>query len=254
MADFNKILNTIDSNIDSEINLFNHELEAVLKKIADLVKNRAIENYSNPLEFDFAMQQVLADSGYYDLVDDFINKSYDKNYNEIISLFQSSGLLTTFSEADIADIKAIKKLDLEFFKSIGNQASLKLKADLYKYSLSNLSTDEMVENIAKSLEETDLVRYSSTYAETAIGNFNQAIIDLKSVDLKDTVRIYTGVLDKKTRTFCKCVLKQRKYYNNSEGMKLKSDPRRAYNCRHLIIPVSLSFATERGYTSGKFTC
>jgi len=254
MAGFEEILSTINSNTDREINLFNAELEAVLKTVEELTVIRAVELISDPLQFDYAMTQILNESGYYALVNDFIDKSYDKNYTEIIDLFKSGGLTATFSKADIANITNIKQLDLDFFNDIGNQASQKLKADLYKYSLSDLTKKDMVSNIKASLSDTDLVRYSSTYAETAISNFNNNIIALKTVDIKEAVFIYVGVSDKKTRSFCRCVLRQKKYYNRSDASKIRYNKARTYNCRHIITGVSKEYAISSGYKKGTPSC
>jgi len=254
MANFDKILEDINDNVNREVNLFNLELESVLKTVQELVSIKAVELYDSPLEFDFAVQQILQEAGYYDLVNDFIDDSYDKSYGEIIALFEAGGLTATFTADDITSIKAIKQLDLDFFDDIGKQASSRLKADLYKYQISDLDTKTMVENIRDSLKDTNLVKYSSTYADTAISNFNQSMIDLKSADVIDEVYIYRGVKDKKTRDFCRCLISQRKYYDKSDAGKIKNDKKRQYNCRHLIIAVSLDYALSRGYKKGSFSC
>lgn len=253
MANFEQILKSIDDNTTREVNLFNFEFDKVMKTIEEIVATRAIELYSDPLQFDFAMQQILQDSGYYKMVDEFINISYDKNYNEIIAIFETGGLAATFSQADISKIQAIKQLDLDFFRQVGNKAALNLKSDLYKYSLSNLDPIEMVKNIRISLQDTELARYSKTYAETSISNFNQSIIDLKSADVTDEAYVYRGVVDSKTREFCKCLISQNKYYTKADASKIKNDVRRKYNCRHLTIPVSIEYA-EENYIQGIFTC
>jgi len=177
MASVEQIIENINSTIDGDINLFNYELEAIMKIVSDLIKVRAVELYSDPLKFDFAVQKILQDSGYYALVDEFINISYDKNYAEIIALFEAGGLSATFVAEDIATIKALKQMDLDFFRDIGTQVANSLKQDLYKYSLSNMDKPTMLANITQSLEGTPLVKYSATYVDTAISNFNQSVID-----------------------------------------------------------------------------
>jgi hypothetical protein len=254
MANFQEIIKTIESNVDKEVNLFDTELQTVLKKLSDLITAGAIEYAKNPLKFDYYVSEALQKSGYYDLVNSFIDDSYDKNYSEILAMFESAGLTATFTEADLASIRAVKSLDIEFFNQIGRNTATSLKADLYKYSISNMKPDEIVSNIKQSLDGTELAKYSTTYADTAISKFNQSIIDLKAQEIKDEVWIYVGVKDKKTRTFCKCVLEQKKYYTRSEANKLKNDKRREYNCRHIVSPVSKEFAIEGGYKDGGFTC
>lgn len=251
---FEEIIALIESNLDREVNLFNREFESVLSKIQKNLEIRAIENYSDPLEFDFVFQRVLQDSGYYSLVNKFIDESYDKSYDEIKALFELSGLSATYTQDDLNKIQAIKEIDLNFFAQVGNDAANTMKKDLYKYSISNLSTEEMIDNIRVSLEGTNLSRYSKTYADTLISNFNQSVIDLKSQDVEDEVYIYRGVKDKSTRKFCSCLLSQNKYYSKKDAEKIKNDKRREYNCRHLIVPVSRQYATDRGYKEGVFSC
>lgn len=255
MASTDQIIDNINNNVDIDINLFNHELAAIMNIIRELVKVRAVELLSNPLEFDFAMQKILTESGYYELVNRFINESYDKSYPEILALFEAGGLSTTFIADDIAKIKALKQLDMEFFTHIGQDASQLLKRDLYKYSLSDMDTPTMLANITASLDNTPLVKYSKTYIDTSITAFNQSVIDMKAEGIPDLVYVYSGKhIDSKTREFCKCVLKQRKYYSKSDGAKLKRDSRRRYNCRHYVTPINKDFAEDTGYKEGKFSC
>ena len=254
MADFESILDKINSVNDTEINLFNRELEVILKKVALLVTVRAVESIKDPLTFDYSMQEILKDSGYYELIDEFIDTSYDKNYANIIALFESSGLTATFTQQDIDTLLNIKLLDLEFFQDIGAKAAKSLKADLYKYAISDTNKATIIQNISQSLEDTELVKYSKTYAETAISNYNQSVIDTKSKDVEGEVYIYRGVTDKKTREFCRCLTSSKKYYNRADASKIKNDKRRQYNCRHLIVPVSKDFGDMEGYTDGRFTC
>ncbi len=254
MANFESILDQINSNIDKEVNLFNYELEKVLRKAQNLVEVSAVQFISDPLRFDYEVMRILKDAGYYDLIDSFINQSYDKNYAAIADLFTSSGLSATFTSSDLSSINALKAMDLEFFNSLGKEAAQRLKRDLMKYSLSDIDVSLLTSNIAESLADTPLTKHSKTYAETAISNFNQSLMDLKTEGAEGAVYIYSGVTDKKTRKFCKCLMSQDKYYDSSDAGSIKSDKRRQYNCRHLVIPVSLDYALRGGYTSGSFTC
>ena len=244
----NNIIEAINSKLDREVNLFNSEFETVLSRIEEMVSVRAALSIRDPLEFDFVFNQILDESGYYDLINDFIDNSYDKTYKELLEAFEEGGLNIAFSENDLQSIREIKELDIQAFRDIGVRASQNLKRDLYKYSLSNISTKDLIANIKDSLKDTDLVKYAKTYANTSIAEFNQKIIDLKAQDA-DGVWIYVGVEDKVTRDYCQNILDDMKYYNTSEKNKLQNDKRRKWNCRHQFLLVSKEYAEQRGYNA-----
>ena len=245
---FDSILDAIETKTDREINLFNSRFESVLANIETLVIANAVEAIKDPLQFDFVFQGILQESGYYKLVNSFIDDAYDKNYQDILAIFKEGGIDIVFSEDDLLRITELKKLDIETFANVGSQAANNLKKDIYKYSLSNLSTTELTNNIRQSLADTGLAKYSKTYAETSISNYNQAIINLKSEDAAG-VWIYVGVSDKKTRDFCQDILEDKKYYNDSQKSKIENDKQRKWNCRHQLLLVSEDYAIKRGYKS-----
>jgi hypothetical protein len=234
--------------MDREINLFNVRFESILKNIKNEVAARAIVYISDPLAFDYEFTKILRDTGYYALVNEYIDSSYDKNYKSMLEVFASGGLDVAFSKDDLATIAQLKQLDIQAFRDIGNQAALELKKDLYKYTLSNMKIADISNNIKQTLDGTDLAKYSKTYAETSISNFNQAIINTKAEGL-DGVWIYVGVNDNKTRVFCKDVLNARHYYTNDQKASIENDPRRRWNCRHQLLFVSEEYAIERGYSA-----
>ena len=256
MANYDQIMDAINSKMDRELNLFNQNFERILKRVQKEVEIRAVQLIDDPLLFDREFQAILSDTGYYRLINDFIDNSYDKTYGEIQALLNESGIQTVFTQADLDVIRDIKRLDIQTFRDVGNQAAASLKRDLYKYSLSNLSQVEIADNIAQSLAGTSLAKYSKTYAETALSDFQQKLIDNSVSDIADQlVYVYRGPTpDGKIRDFCKCVINQNKYYTLEESNKLKNDPRRKWNCRHEVAPMIEELAISEGYTKGNFSC
>ena len=248
------IINAIDTKLDREVHLFNLEIEKILAEASTLIAAEATHSISDPLTFDFKVQKILQEVGYYELINKYVDESYDKSYSEILALFKEGGLDVVFTEADLAIIKNIKELEIQAFIDIGNNAAQQLKRDLYKYSLSDMNKKDIITNISNSLAGTDLAKHSTTYANTAISNYNQSIIDIKSAGVTGEVYIYRGVTDKKTRKFCSCVVKQKKYYDKSDANSLRNDKRRQWNCRHVIVAVSKEWAEARGFEAGDFTC
>ena len=251
---YDDIVKTIDKKMDEEINLFNSSFDLILSKVVKRIEIEAVL-IDDPLEFDLVVQRILEEEGYFNLVNNLIDESYDKNYVEILKLFELGGLLTSYSNQDMQELQALKELDIDFFTSLGNDTANRLKADIYKYNVSNLTNEEIVENISKSLKDTPLAKYSKTYAETSLSNYHQSVIDLKATDLPNEVWIYQGKKpDSKIRDFCKCLMNNPKYYDKKTANIIKRDNRRKYNCRHYLSPVSRQWAERNGYVEGKFTC
>ncbi len=145
---------------------------------------------------------------------------------------------------------------MDFFRSIGNEAAAQLKNDLSKYALSNMDKRTMIVNMKESLEGTKFYGHSKTLVDTAISNFNQSLMDVKTADIEGKVYIYTGhPIDGKIRPFCECLMKHRKYYSEADANLIRKDSKRKYNCRHYVQPLtSKEFAESQGYKEGKFTC
>lgn len=249
--DYNHILQAINDSIDREVTLFSSAFEEVLKKIS--LALATMPDDLNPMDFDYRFQVILKEAGYYDMVNSFIDASYDKSYAEIKYLFEAGGLSMAYTENDIKSLLNIKNLDLEYFSQIGKDASGIIKRDLYKYALSDMSKVDMIENIKESLQGTGLAKYSKTYAQTALSNYYQSVIDIKSSEFDDAVFVYRGVDDANNRRFCQCLLDANKYYSRKDAMKIRSDKRRQYNCRHVIAPMHITFA-EASYEEGVFSC
>ena len=250
-----EIIALLDRKTDYQLNLFNREFDAVIRRLSDLVILSAANQIKDPINFDVVFNGLLVESGFYALINDFIDNSYDKTYDEIIELLKLSGIDLTFDSNDLETIRQLKLFDLETFANIGMQAGSQLKKDLFKYSLSNLSNAEIADNIRLALIDTPLAKYAKTYAETSINNFQQQVIDSKVEGIAGLVYIYRGPTpDKKIRDFCKCVINQNKYYDKSDAIKLKNDKRRKWNCRHKVIPITETFAISEGYEKGRFTC
>lgn len=256
MATLDSIIESMDRNNQQLSTTFNSRLDRIFTDVIRLSQIRIAQQgltKDSALQFDLVFNNILRDSGYYNLVNEYIDNGYDKNYSNILAAFEEVGLSTAFRAEQLADIQALKQLDLEYFNTLGIETGRLAKANLYKYVVGGLSADTIALQIAADLKNSNLDRYAKTYAQTAIQNFNQAVIDMQSAGL-DGVWTYTGVKDRKTRDFCRCVLAQNAYYNNKDKAKIQSDKRRQYNCRHIFLLVSREFAELDGLSKGTARC
>jgi len=248
MVDMIKKINDV---IDKELIGFDKGFKEVLEKIKLGAVNLSYQD--SYLELQKELNDLLESSGYYDLINNFINKSYDKNYQNIKKLFDVGGLTLGWGANDEDIFKAFKLIDRKFWEIEGSSFANTINKNLMIYGITDMIKEDMAKNLIENMKDTSLVKYANTYAETAISSYNQNIMDEKAKDL-EAVYIYTGVLDKKTRKFCRCVLEQKSYYDKSDKDVIKNDKKRKWNCRHIIMPVSVEYAEKNGYTKGVPKC
>ena len=207
----------------------------------------------NALQADAAWIKALSDAGYYDLVDRFINEDFDLIYDNLRKSFDSAGLNMTFTKDDVLKVTGLKNLDMEYFTSLANDSAQTVKSAMYKYTLSDMSVNDMIAQISTDLAATPLQKYSTTYALTSITHYQQDIINIASQGMDALPEyagwVYVGVLDDKTRDFCRHILNESKVYTQDEKLSLENDDRRRYNCRHEFHPISFEAAKAQGYES-----
>lgn len=239
---------------DEQLNKFQKDITKALEKVQTLIDVGLVEDLQNPLEYDYKLQQYLNEAGYYKAVNNLVDNGFDVVYSNIADASSVGGIGVTFSQADLVTINSLKQLTFDAYNALANETIATLKSNLYKYSLSNYTTKDIANNMRQALSTSGLAKYSNTYALTAISDYTQSVIDYKSKDTSEGVWIYVGVLDDKTRPFCACTLKQKKYYDDIEKNKIQNDPRRRWNCRHTMWKVSQDYAENNNYHEGSPTC
>lgn len=228
------------------------EFEGELSKVLDRVNRLSIAQLSalSPdeiLSFNEVWQGILRDAGYYDLVDSYITVSFDSFYDDTLKAFEAAGLSTAWSANDAQSMDALKTMKRDFFIALGDDAGKSVQKELYRYALADANINEMTQAISESIDNINLKRYANTYARTAIQEYQQEIIDIRSADIDEGVWVYVGVNDGATRPFCKHVLEENTCYTDSEKLKLENDPAREFNCRHRFYKMSKDKALDLGY-------
>ena len=241
-----ELINVIIDSFDKDIE---NTLAFVEKTLNDILLEYGV-NERTALDFQILFQDALTRAGYYDKVNDLIDNKFDEIYKLIKEGFREGNLAITYTADDLSKISALKEIQLNQFNSLVSEASTSIQKSLYKYTLSNASLTDIVDQLKLDFKDTPLYKYSTTLAQTAIGDFQQSVIDLKAQDLdeEDFVWVYEGDIDDKTRDFCKCILSQKNYYNDSQKNQLQRAPQRKYNCRHRLRPMSFEKAIRLNYT------
>lgn len=250
MPTLDAIYNQSQSEVDAFVSQFDGEIEKVFERVRRIAQaNLAGLGQDDILQYEFIWRESLKEAGYYVLVNDLIDTQFDSIYSGTLKAFEAGGLKTAFTVQDAQKIQILKQMKRDFFIRLADDVGLSVKRELYKYAISDASIDTMTVGIAQTLEGSNLAKYSKTYARTAVQEFQQEVIDLRSADIDEGVWIYVGVNDGRTRDFCRNVLKRNKFYDDSAKNRIENDQDRAYNCRHRFYKISEERAEERGYKS-----
>ena len=238
--------------IDDILTRFDGDMTRILLEVQKLIAQWLMTNeldLQSSLKFDIVVNDILTQSGYYTLVNRMVGEDFDKLYPMIQEGLALGGLFSTYTAADLAKITALQAIESNKFSVLANTSATTLRDNLYRYTLSNFTVDDIVENISRDMEKTNL-KYAKTLANTVVSEMQQSTLDLESEDLGG-VYLYIGVQDSVTRDFCNCVLNKDHYYNEEQKQKIQTAPERRYNCRHRLRMVSVDYAESQGYTKAK---
>ena len=250
MPNLDAIYSQDKAKIDAFIRQFDGDVEKVFSRAKRLAQS-ALAGISQDdiLRYELIWREVLRDSGYYVLVNKLIDDQFNELYTGAIKAFEAGGFSTAFTTEDATKIQILKQMKRDFFQRLGDDVGLAVKRELYKHTIADASLATMTQGIASTLEGSNLAKYSQTYARTAIGEFQQEVIDLRAKDVGEGVWVYVGVNDGKTRDFCRRVLSRNETYNDSEKSRIEGDSDRAYNCRHRFYKMKKEEAVANGYES-----
>lgn len=248
MPTLDAIYNQSQADVDKFVSQFDGKVEQVFERVRRIAQAKlAGLSTDDVLQYEFIWRQSLKEAGYYQLVNELIDTQFDSIYAGTLQAFEVGGLKTAFTADDATKIQILKQMKRDFFIRLGDDVGLTVKRELYKFVISDASVDTMATGIAQTLEGSNLAKYSKTYARTAVGEFQQEVIDLRAADIDDGVWVYVGVNDGKTRRFCRNVLKRNACYNDSVKSRLANDSERDYNCRHRFYKMSKEEAEANGY-------
>jgi len=249
MPTLDTIYNKEQDRIDGFIKGFDKEADAVFKRVRRIATAQlAGLSTDNILSYEFAWRNALRDAGYYKMVNSLIDDRFNEMFGGTQEAFKTNGFDALFTAEDAAKIQIIKNMKRAQFAALADEVGLSVKRELYKYAISDASLADMVAGLEQTLDDSDLAKYSKTYALTAIGDFQQELIDLMGKGVGEGVWVYVGVKDDKTREYCSHLLRDNKCYDDAKKNELERDSRRAYNCRHRFYKMKKEEAKANGYS------
>lgn len=235
--------------IEDILTKFNGNMAVVIAEVQRLINSYFMNNKmsaATALQFDVAMDAILQEAGYYSLVNQMVDSDYNELFGLISSGFKAGGFDITYTDEDLTLVQGLKAIQANKFSVIGANASYALRENLYRYALSDYTQEQMAAQIALDVKDTNMIKYSNTLARTAIGEYQQSVIDVEAKDL-DGVWLYVGVQDGATRDFCNCVLHKNAYFDYDTKIRIERDTKRKYNCRHRLRMVTEDYAKSQGF-------
>ena len=248
MPTLDEIYNQERGKIDGFVSQFDAESEKVFKRVQGLaVAGLAGLSQDDILSYDLKWRDVLRDAGYYKMVNQLVDSNFNELFKGTRQAFKAGGYDALFTADDINKIQILKQLHRDEFIRLAEDAGLQIKRDLFRYSIADTSLSDITANILEQLGDSDLAKYSKTYALTAVGDYQQAVIDVMAKNVGEGKWVYVGVNDGVTREFCKGILAENKAYTESEMNAIKGDSRRDYNCRHKFYKMNSREVAASGY-------
>jgi hypothetical protein len=249
MPTLDSIYNKEKGKVDGFIRKFDNEADAVFKRVQRIATAQlAGLSTDDILSYEFAWRNTLRDAGYYKMVNSLIDDQFNDMFEGTQKAFKTNGYDALFTADDAKKIQILKNMKREQFIKLADDIGLSVKRELYKYAISDASLDDMVKGLQQQLADSDLAKYSKTYALTAIGSFQQELIDLMGKAVGEGVWVYVGVKDDKTREYCSHLLRENKCYDDAKKNSLERDSRRNYNCRHRFYKMKREEAKAGGYS------
>lgn len=232
VGEFDKALFTVLKRLDRNI------LDVVSEARTGNTYDAALILNSRP-----AMIQALRESGYNQLVEDYISE-YQSVPAIVADSFKGRKLpAPKYSTADVQTFQTIARADLEGFTNIGLKSVDDLRLLLYSNAVSNLPFSVLVNDIKAATVGIDkkgspLRNYAYTHANTAVLNFSGEVLIAAGESIGAEKWEVVGPNDDSTRDVCKEALanpirtmaewREAGYTGGTPG---------GWNCRHQLFPV-----------------
>ncbi len=199
--------------IDNILNTFEGDMARIILEMERLIQRFMFNtNLSTKeiLDFTIMFNEALVNTGYYEAVNKMVGSDYDKLLPLVIDSYKMGGFITAYTADDLTTVMALKVIESNKFSVMASSSATTLRDNLYRYSLGSFTKEDMTAQLIEDFRGTNISRYANTLANTAITEFNQAVVDTKAEGL-DGVWVYIGIFDSVTRDYCKCILKKKHY-------------------------------------------
>ena len=188
------------------------------------------------------LQRDLIHSGYYLQVDGYLGGTYQTILNESYDMYNNLyGTQFQFSQDSLLKIQGYKAVDLENFSNNANRAISTYTTTAINSQLTGVFNLATIDNIGKATKK--LINDTNTWVTTSTSGLYRTSNTLLAQDNGLTKFTYMGILDSRTRPFCKRYIGQtrtQEEWNTLDNGQVNPVFVYAggYNCRHSFVAVA----------------
>jgi len=189
------------------------------------------------------IEKMLVDSGYYEVVDNLLNNTYQEMIDAAHDSYKASlGKSLQYTDVSLERINQIKNIDMQTSNSLAESNVNDLQNVLLDYQFGATDLKSAVERLQTVMED-DMKRYAETVIRSTAHAFDRQASNLMARDGGLELFEYVGPDDAVTSEICQDLL-AKGVMKWDEWAKITNDggyPVTVYgghpNCRHSLVPV-----------------
>lgn len=188
------------------------------------------------------IRSLLEAAGYDDLAATATTAGFDQMVQAISELHLAADV-AAFTSQDATRIAALQRLSELDLLAEGDAVSTAVWRAVLRGAYADQPAGELIQDLAIITQRE--LRHVATFYDTGVSVFARQVQELKATGEDGELLLFAGPIDAKTRPFC--LQRAGKIYRRSEiqtwdNGQLPGPPELVlggYNCRHLLVPVSM---------------
>ena len=232
-------------NLISGLEKVYHEAERKLIKLLSNYKGDTIDA-SFALQNKRNIENILTESGYYEVVEDFVSE-FSQTLKTIKAEYELLSIKPKLSEAGKISIQALNNVSIDAFALYERDVAQTIYNGILRTALTNVPLTEAISAAQALLQDLSQAGKIRTIAETKYMEFIRGTEAIIAKDAGYNRFLYAGPIDDKIRPFC--LDRVYKIYTRDEIDSMNNGQidevfisGGGYNCRHKWIPVPDDFA------------
>jgi ADP-ribose pyrophosphatase YjhB (NUDIX family) len=254
------LISDMSINFEDELTGVLDRLSYHLAKLAGQLDTDSGKLVRSQFNLEFAVNSfdqmiaALEEAGYGDSVEHYL-EMYGPVVEKVREAFKVQALPAPFTKVMRQGVELARETDRAWFAAIGSSAMREIQRSLTQAVIIERDYSTFVRDLRERVTGTDkkgssLKRYASTFAGTAVSQFDAEVTGAIGDEAGIEYYKYSGPVDMVTRPWCSARLKNNKPLTRDEIEALTKSRtnttgegnfigRGGWNCRHMWVPVPI---------------